>query len=184
MQTASKFSYRLLPKVSDSSSLCPHSYSQEDYTLHWPIEDTHPHHFNIIAEKALLALQRSYQEQSAEVATRSEPTRSALLIPIIQAGQFNIREEESIFQQLFRYLRRNTTAKRPLLNFTSGYFSLYQPYQDLLLETQNLDCQIVAASPKVCGAACICTAANAPLGERFLRIQRNLGKDSRRLYPL
>ena len=76
------------------------------------------------------------------------PAGKTLVIPVIQAGQFNIREEESVFQLLFRHLGKLTT-QRPILDLTSGYFSLYKPYQDLILQVPNLDCRIVAASPKV-----------------------------------
>lgn len=80
--------------------------------------------------------------------TKNEPDdcNQALLVPIIQAGQFNIREEESTFRSLFRNLGH---FSRPLLDLTSGYFSLYRPYQDLILKASGVDCRIVASSPKV-----------------------------------
>ncbi|KAJ3515139.1 hypothetical protein NLJ89_g1949 [Agrocybe chaxingu] len=138
MQTAAKFSYQLLPahrKRLASSSNTRHSYTHEDYTLHWPDPSTHPHHFNTVAETEFSALQRLYREK-------------ATLHP---AGQFNVREEESVFRLLFRHLTRAVTSKRPLLDLTSGYFSLYAPYQKLILDAANVDCRIVAAAPKANG---------------------------------
>jgi CDP-diacylglycerol---glycerol-3-phosphate 3-phosphatidyltransferase len=131
------------PRVSS-----PHSYSREDYTLNWPDSDTHPHHINQKAEAAFSQLQKSYRQPLPRDNYTIPPGGNTLIIPIIQAGQFNIREEESIFQLLFRHLAKLTT-QRPRLDLTSGYFSLYKPYQDLILQVPNLDCRIVAASPKV-----------------------------------
>jgi CDP-diacylglycerol--glycerol-3-phosphate 3-phosphatidyltransferase len=148
MNTVANFSYQLLPNsASDSSKvLSPHSYSREDYTLSWPDSDTHPHHINKKAEKSFSHLQKLYRQP---LPRDTMPTAgNTFIIPIIQAGQFNIREEESIFQLLFRHLGK-LTAQRPLMSLTSGYFSLYKPYQDLILQAPNLDCRIVAASPKV-----------------------------------
>ena len=147
-----KFSYQLLPNsTSHTSRLSSHSYSREDYTLIWPDSDTHPHHINEKVEWAFSQLQKNYRQPMTQDSLDTKlPTRNTLLIPIIQAGQFNIREEESTFQLLFRHLGK-LTAQRPMLNLTSGYFSLYKPYQDLILQVPNVDCRIVAASPKVSG---------------------------------
>ena len=152
VNTVTKFSYQLLPNFASHSSRVssPHSYSREDYTLNWPYTDTHPHHINEKAEKAFSQLQKLYRPPLTQDNSRdaTPPTRNTLLIPIIQAGQFNIREEESTFKLLFRHLGK-LTAWRPMLNLTSGYFSLYKPYQDLILQVPNVDCRIMAASPKV-----------------------------------
>ena len=56
------------------------------------------------------------------------------------------------FKLLFRLLGRISIKRRPLLDLTSGYFSLYTPYQNLILNATNLDCRIVASSPKVCSS--------------------------------
>ena len=152
MNTVTKFSYQLLPNsASDFSrvSSSPHSYSREDYTLSWPDSDTHPHHINKKAEKAFSHLQKLYHQPLPRDNCKTPPAGNTFIIPIIQAGQFNIREEESIFQLLFRHLGKLTTTQRPMMDLTSGYFSLYKPYQDLILQAPNLDCRIVAASPKV-----------------------------------
>lgn len=150
MSTVATFSYQLLPNsASDFSRVSSHhSYSREDYTLSWPDSDTHPHYINKKAEKALSRLQELYRQPLPRDNYSMSLPGNTFIIPIIQAGQFNIREEESIFQLLFRYLGKLTT-QRPMMNLTSGYFSLYKPYQDLILQAPNLDCRIVAASPKV-----------------------------------
>ena len=150
MNTVAKFSYKLLPNSTGDFSRVssPHSYSLEDYTLSWPDSDTHPHHINKKAEKAFSQLQALYRRPLPRDNYTTPRAGNTFIIPIIQAGQFNIREEESIFQLLFRHLGKLTT-QRPMMTLTSGYFSLYKPYQDLILKSPNLDCRIVAASPKV-----------------------------------
>ncbi|KDR68583.1 hypothetical protein GALMADRAFT_1036264 [Galerina marginata CBS 339.88] len=155
IQIAKKFSYKLLPTALGSDCPIPapnvHSYSHEDYTLHWPNPNIHPHHFNSIAETALSQFQEFYHNKSTETLSKSSSTRAnhALLIPIIQAGQFNIREEESMFRLLFRSLSQN--SGQPLLDLTSGYFSLYPPYQEFILSALNVNTRIVASSPKANG---------------------------------
>lgn len=85
---------------------------------------------------------------------RTSTDDSIILVPVIQAGQFDIKEEETTLRQLFEHLQfayksLNSSSPRPLLDLTSGYFGLYKPYQDLILATSNVDTRIVAASPKV-----------------------------------
>ena len=154
MNIVTPFSYKLMP-ITPSSPLDikinPHSYTYEGYTLHWPDPNTHPHHFHSVAEKAFSQFQNLHHGRAKQAILDNPVTsiRKPLLVPIIQAGQFNIREEESTIQLLFRTLTKGSGVSRPLLDLTSGYFSLYTPYQDLVLNTPNVDCRIVAASPKV-----------------------------------
>jgi CDP-diacylglycerol---glycerol-3-phosphate 3-phosphatidyltransferase len=77
-----------------------------------------------------------------------------LVFPVIQAGQFDVREEEQALTMLFSHLSQQdymTTDDHyhgPLMDLTSGYFGLYKDYRDLVLQA-NLRCRIIAASPKV-----------------------------------
>jgi hypothetical protein len=76
-----------------------------------------------------------------------------VIFPVIQAGQFNIREEEECLMQLFDHLRhansRDTTLDfRPLLNLTSGYFGLFDSYKNLILRSR-VPTRIICASPEV-----------------------------------
>ncbi|KAF9463914.1 hypothetical protein BDZ94DRAFT_1257747 [Collybia nuda] len=146
LQTISTFSYKLLPSTPISST---HSYQQEDYTLQWPDPDTHPHHIHQKAEAAISAFQTSRrQSESAE-------SDGVVIFPIIQAGQFNVREEETALWLLFHHLNSQSSqkppkTKKPLVDLTSGYFGLYEPYQDLILAS-DVKTRIVAASPKANG---------------------------------
>ncbi|KAF5374502.1 hypothetical protein D9615_009131 [Tricholomella constricta] len=166
LRTISTFSYKL---CLTSSDLGPHSYQHEGYTLHWPDSQTHPHYIHQKAEAALSTFQTSNRtthqlepsRDEKELASTSNGanTDDVILFPVIQAGQFNIREEESALALLFRRLSsqptrmqdsKSTGALRPLVDLTSGYFGLYQPYQDLVLKN-DVDTRIVAASPKANG---------------------------------
>ncbi|KAF9533965.1 hypothetical protein CPB83DRAFT_844850 [Crepidotus variabilis] len=153
MRTAKKFSYTLSLPSSRASQRTQYSITNDEYELHWPMPATHPHNFNSIAEAAFIDLQKTVRERllNGAYSKRSRSSQDIMLVPLIQAGQFNIREEESLFQQLFLHLSRVDPTKRPLLDLTSGYFSLYKPYQDLLLSNHNVDCRIVASSPKANG---------------------------------
>lgn len=191
MEIVTPFSYKLTPTVPSSPlyiQLGPHSYSNEDYTLHWPDPNTHPHYFHSAAEKAFSQFQNLHHARAKQAISNNPVTfgRTPLLIPIIQAGQFNVREEESTIQLLFRTLIKGSRNGRPLLDLTSGYFSLYTPYQDLVLNTPNVDCRIVAASPKVRALArvpvILLVFIHRSLGEWVLRLQRHFGENSRRVH--
>jgi CDP-diacylglycerol--glycerol-3-phosphate 3-phosphatidyltransferase len=88
---------------------------------------------------------------SSTSTTEDHPNLSDVVIfPVIQAGQFNIREEEHTLSMLFNHLasRDDSLGQRPVMNLTSGYFGLYKQYQDLILKS-SVGCSIIAASPKV-----------------------------------
>ncbi|KDQ61230.1 hypothetical protein JAAARDRAFT_173833 [Jaapia argillacea MUCL 33604] len=140
LRTASTFSYRLLPPS-------PLSASSLDYLIQWPDPETHPHHIERSAERALQAFQASHLREST-LATQSSDD-SVLVFPIIQGGQFNIREEEESLSLLFKHLSQ-PSATTSSIDLTSGYFGLYAPYQDHVLKS-SLDCRIIAASPKANG---------------------------------
>jgi CDP-diacylglycerol---glycerol-3-phosphate 3-phosphatidyltransferase len=126
--------------------------SNEGYRLEWPDPNTHPHNIESKAEKALTKLQASFMSSSTtsqHVPPDTAPSE-VLVFPIVQAGQFNIREEEQCLSILFNHLAIHGTSAslNPTMDLTSGYFGLYKPYQDLILRS-SIDCRIVAASPMV-----------------------------------
>lgn len=165
-----------------------HSYTRDEYTLHWPDPQTHPHKIHQRAETLLREFQKTYLDKSKCVSERS-PTNNctdATLFPLIQAGQINIHEEETTFQLLFRHLKTLKSTHRPLLDLTSGYFSLYKPYQDLILSSPGVDCRIVAASPKVRNTSfLVISFPNLHFsGKRILRLKWHFGSNSGGVYPL
>jgi len=156
LQAASSVSYRLLPADSPDTMSVPrssHSYTRENYALVWSDQDTHPHHFNDKFRQALSDLQAKAKTLHTQGAVDQNP-HNAILLPVIQGGQFNIREEQEMFELLFKYLKQNASrsekGSRPLMDLTSGYFGLSEKYQDLVLGCPDVDVRIVAASPKVC----------------------------------
>ncbi|KAF8921004.1 hypothetical protein CPB85DRAFT_1211042 [Mucidula mucida] len=145
LSAVSAFSYRLLPSDDPSFPLGPHSYRQEDYNVIWDRPDEHPHTINESFQAAL----SSFQTAARISGPQGFDENRVGIFPIIQGGQFNIREEESILNLLFDHLRG--VQARPLLDLTSGYFNLYKPYQNLILRASNVTTRIVAASPKANG---------------------------------
>jgi CDP-diacylglycerol--glycerol-3-phosphate 3-phosphatidyltransferase len=144
LQTVSGFSYKLSAAGENGS----------DYSLHWPDPTTHPEKIQSKAEKNLSDFQAShvssFSVEGKEQVASDDKEDQVLLFPIIQAGQFNIREEERALSLLFDHLgpRKKFPLSNSLLDLTSGYFGLYQKYQDLILQSP-VCCRVVAASPKV-----------------------------------
>ncbi|CCL99620.1 uncharacterized protein FIBRA_01639 [Fibroporia radiculosa] len=152
LDQAATFSYSLLPSSSTSG----------DYVLDWPDQRTHPHHFESKAQAALTAFQDRSRKSSISKVTsvmsgvqQGEKSKAdTLVFPIIQAGQFSVREEERCLSLLFRQVS-GTESQTPgntghMIDLTSGYFGLYKPYQDLIIGSQ-LACRVLAASPKANG---------------------------------
>jgi len=146
LESISTCSYRLLSSTSPKST--------EGYRLEWPDSHTHPHNIESKAEKALSKLQASYILPSTILQPEFLDTghSEVLVFPIIQAGQFNIREEERCLSMLFEHLSTPavSTSFNPSMDLTSGYFGLYKPYQELILRS-SIDCRIIAASPMANG---------------------------------
>ncbi|XP_006459614.1 hypothetical protein AGABI2DRAFT_184234 [Agaricus bisporus var. bisporus H97] len=157
LQTFAKFSFRL-HSTSDTTVISPHSFVQDDYILQWLDPQIHPHHIHEKVREALTEFQSSRRVASQiQLDTNEDSFKSkqrVFIFPIIQAGQFAIREEETVLQTLFRRVNaaaKQGSRKRPFFELTSGYFSLYQPYQKIILGSRSVDCRIVAASPKANG---------------------------------
>jgi CDP-diacylglycerol--glycerol-3-phosphate 3-phosphatidyltransferase len=137
LKTVATFSYQLLPPTSPAS----------DYRLSWPDAHTSPYDIQESARKALSTLQSSIPSVLESAKVNKD---DVLVFPIIQAGQFNIREEEQCLSLLFNHLsaQQNMPPLKPLIDLTSGYFALYKQFQDHILQS-TFDCRIVVASPKV-----------------------------------
>lgn len=126
--------------------------NQGSYELSWPDSFTSHEQIERKAEKALRGFQQRHLGNTL-LGETTNPIGNVLIFPIIQAGQFNIREEESSIDLLFKHLNQYTrsTGNTPLVDLTSGYFSLSKSYQKLIRE-YPVDCKILCASPKVCHA--------------------------------
>ena len=112
-----------------------------------------PHHIEHQAGLAFSSLQRHYSAKSGNFQERLQTEDSVLLFPVIQAGQFGIREEENCLRLLFDHLQavdyQDTTANSyPLLSLTSGYFGLSDLYKNLILQS-HVPTRIICASPEV-----------------------------------
>lgn len=227
LQTISKFSYRLLPHESPSS-ISGVTWQADSLEVSWTDPDTHPHHIESKASALLSKFQASHLSapvdlqssdtlasaigsSSTDVTTKpADSDDEVYVFPVIQAGQFNIREEERALNLLYSRISpsspsptpiANITAEtenkdkveRPLVNLTSGYFGLYEPYQDLILSS-DVDTRIVCAAPKVGSSSESCTpffyqktahsrdGSFCSAGKWLLRILRYFRTDTRRLH--
>ena len=139
LESISTVSYKLLPTHSPKLD--------EAYHLQWPDRITHPHEFEAKAESVLSKFQTSFLSSTPGSAASGS---DVLVFPVIQGGQFNIREEEQCLSMLFDHLAKvpASASFKYCMDLTSGYFGLYKPYQDLILKS-SISCRIIAASPKV-----------------------------------
>lgn len=188
LQAASTFSYSLLPSSS----------STDDYVLHWSDLNTHPHRIEAKAQQALHSLQKAHRGSSEVslvknfekgVSGQPDGEDDVLIFPVIQAGQFDIREEERCLSLLFRELaaqqRYNVPPasgyEGPVVDLTSGYFALYKPYQSAVIESR-LACRILAASPRVStvpSAEITCFSASLPSSRQANGFYKSRGVSGR-----
>jgi len=148
LKTSSSFSYGLLPSSTPTRTTTSH-------VLRWPHSSMSPDHIEHQAGLAFSGLQRYYSAKSGNVQERLRKENSVLLFPIIQAGQFGVREEEDSLKLLFDHLRAadyrdTTTSFHPLLSLTSGYFGLANLYKNLILRS-HVPTRIICASPEANG---------------------------------
>lgn len=121
------------------------------YALVWPDPSTHPER---IEQKTGAALQQ-FQDHQLDISRqlRLQNKEDVWIFPMIQGGQFGIREEERCLALLFKYLSLGAhfdgAKDAPLMDLTSGYFGLYDRYQELV-RLSRVNCRILAASPQVC----------------------------------
>jgi CDP-diacylglycerol--glycerol-3-phosphate 3-phosphatidyltransferase len=130
LQIASRASHTLQPPThpSEEYQLCPPTTSLEDsFELYEELSSN------------LSSLQASYRSKGA--ATKSEVE----LLPIVQSGPLFIAEEETALATLFESLYNDPNA---VFDLTSGYFGLYEDYQQYVLKSKA-KWRILAANPKV-----------------------------------
>lgn len=116
------------------------THSSEEYRL-CPPSTSLRNSFQIYEELSsnLNKLQASYRSKG--VAAKSDVE----LLPIIQSGPLFIPEEETALTTLFESIRNDADA---VVDLTSGYFGLYEEYQQYVLKSRA-KWRILAASPKV-----------------------------------
>ncbi|KAG1890819.1 hypothetical protein F4604DRAFT_1702475 [Suillus subluteus] len=141
LQTVSGFSYRVLA-------------TPDGPALHWEDMSVLPWQIQSKAERVLSQFQMKHLLSSVSSSSSQEQANSSdvVIFPVIQAGQFNIREEEHTLSMLFDHFAscEYCLDQEPVMNLTSGYFGLSKEYQDLILKS-NVGCSIIAASPKANG---------------------------------
>ncbi|KAH9945777.1 CDP-diacylglycerol-glycerol-3-phosphate 3-phosphatidyltransferase [Epithele typhae] len=142
LQAASTFSYKLLPSPGISG----------EYTLHWPDTSTHPHRIEAKAQQALLEFQKVQRETSTvRPVTATEKASldhedDVMIFPIIQAGQFDIREEERCVSLIFQHL-----AAQQKYTIPQRWLLLASQTVSAAVMNSHIACRILAASPKANG---------------------------------
>ncbi|KAA1469243.1 CDP-diacylglycerol-glycerol-3-phosphate 3-phosphatidyltransferase [Dentipellis sp. KUC8613] len=146
LETVSTFSYKVAPPSGQPPIL----------RIKWTDKSTRAQYIEKKAGAALVAFQESQREKSALQRAESERKDEVLVYPILQGGQFGVREEEHCLRLLFDHINEYVTSAKqspdglPLVDLTSGYFGLYNPYQKLILDSPA-NTRIICASPKANG---------------------------------
>ena len=130
----------------------------DPYNLTWPTKDLHPEHIEMEAGKTLRDFQYTQLQSNMESLEKTHQVNDndVLIFPIIQAGQFGIREEEECLHTLFKHVDEYSVSSgaKPLIDFTSGYFGLAGSYQKLVQQSHT-NCRVLCASPLVSKSGCI-----------------------------
>ncbi|KAF8582298.1 hypothetical protein K439DRAFT_1661885 [Ramaria rubella] len=134
LQLFSQLSYRLLPS----------KIPQEPFTLQWQ----NPNVKRTTMENAAKYMLNRFQ--SSQPLVYDPSAGDTVILPMIQAGHLNVREEEKCIAKLFSHLARTPDATRGVIDLTSGYFALHQPYQDFLIDSP-VSSRIIAAGPRANG---------------------------------
>ena len=116
------------------------THSSEEYQLcppHTSLSNSFQPYEELSSD--LRGLQASYRSKGATTHPEVE------LLPVIQSGPLFIPEEETALTTLFESLRSDTSA---VVDLTSGYFGLYEDYQQYVLKSKAR-WRILVASPKV-----------------------------------
>uniref|UniRef100_V5EVL2 CDP-diacylglycerol--glycerol-3-phosphate 3-phosphatidyltransferase n=2 Tax=Kalmanozyma brasiliensis (strain GHG001) TaxID=1365824 RepID=V5EVL2_KALBG len=98
---------------------------------------------------------RQWQSQSTNRVS-SQTEADTLLLPLLQMGPLDIRQETRAIPQILDMALQTRTAQGqpPTLALTSGYFSLYKPYKSLILQAKAASSavvKIICASPEANG---------------------------------
>ncbi|KAG8849739.1 CDP-diacylglycerol--glycerol-3-phosphate 3-phosphatidyltransferase [Serendipita sp. 405] len=134
LKTFARYSYRLGP-----------SHKAEDYALEWTNPETPYSSYIPRISQEIKEYQEIYRADPLD--TTGHTSSDVELLPMIQSGPLDIREEESTLMSL---LSSVNSSPETVIDLTSGYFALYLPYQMQVFASQ---CQwrILAASPKANG---------------------------------
>lgn len=111
------------------------------------------------AAKSLEDFTRRWHDRAplpgSEASSNGE-TADTMLLPLLQMGPFNIKQETRAIPQILNLGLGAPAeqAKPPILALTSGYFSLYKPYKALLLRANAVRTaivKIICAAPEANG---------------------------------
>jgi CDP-diacylglycerol---glycerol-3-phosphate 3-phosphatidyltransferase len=98
-----------------------------------------------------LAIQRFTDRWREHCDEKQDPVDGdATIVPLLQMGPMKITQETDAMPLLLEHAQTSSssTSQPSLIDFTSGYFSLYPAYKDLLLSLPNtVQTRIITAAP-------------------------------------
>jgi len=128
LDTFRPFSYSLQPSAEPAG-----------FTTTWTNWSVHPYHTEVQLRDAVLKLRQSFVVDASPL-----HEGGTVLVPSVQAGYADVREEEECMKALFEHVNETDAV----VDLTSGYFGLYKAYQEHILRSAA-NCRVVAASPLV-----------------------------------
>ncbi|KAH7889486.1 hypothetical protein F5I97DRAFT_1994876 [Phlebopus sp. FC_14] len=183
--TLANYCFSFLRTISGFSYNMFSAFGSDVPIVQWSDPSIEPWNIQSKVEQALSQFQASHILSSISSNGMIEDNNSddVLLFPIIQGGQFNIREEERAMSMLFDHLVSQECRSdiSPTMTMTSGYFGLYKHYQDLILRS-SIECDIIVASPKANGffgsrgISGLIPEGYTLLEQRFMRAVRAAGR--------
>ncbi|EJD53106.1 hypothetical protein AURDEDRAFT_180682 [Auricularia subglabra TFB-10046 SS5] len=139
----------------------------DGYEIAWGNASHNPQHIESALRRALLGLQAS--QHSAFAAT--DQVTDTLVVPAVQCGYLGIRHEEDSMAALFDHV----AASQSDVDLTSGYFGLYRPYQDLIVNSPS-NCRIANGFYGSAGVSGHIPAGYTLLEQRFWSRVRSSGR--------
>lgn len=125
--------------------------SSKSAALYWHHPSIHPRSFAPHALATLTAFQNSWKTANTSRLRRVDV--DTWFWPVLQAGVLGLREEEKALEKVFEAVEQssdNQANARVQVDLTSGYFSLYDTYKRLVIDSPA-PVRIIAASPQANG---------------------------------
>ncbi|KDN47767.1 hypothetical protein K437DRAFT_211491, partial [Tilletiaria anomala UBC 951] len=170
LDATAKYSYTL-QSVSDSAG------ASLSYRLVWPRA---PQASKTWAQEACQHMQRLTAVSREQTIAKEVELGHAdtMIVPLLQMGPLGICQETSAVPLLFKHVQQQddpAARLRPVLNLTSGYFSLYAPYKALVLAS-TFAVRIITAAPQSNGFF-MSDGVSGYVADSYTRLQTSFWKE-------
>lgn len=85
-----------------------------------------------------------HEKKNIEIASLSDPEKDTWVFPLIQMGEYEIRQDERVTQGLL-----GSAPPDSLIRLATGYFNLTGEYADTLLKDCKANISLLMAHPNV-----------------------------------